>query len=113
MTVDGLTNAVDEIDVGGCPVGPDNPHGNAIIQTITRLGSESAAARRADATRGRTWRVVSTERTNRFGRPTAHTLYPEAAPVLLAAPSSSISARPGFGTNRLVVTRHAPAQRYP
>jgi primary-amine oxidase len=113
MTVDGLANAVDEIDVSGCPVGPDNPYGNAIIQTITRLGSESAAARRADATRGRTWRVVSTERTNRFGRPTAYTLYPEAAPVLLADPSSSISARSGFATNHLWVTRYDPAQRYP
>jgi len=113
MTVDGLANAVDEIDVSGCPVGPDNPYGNAIIQTITRLGSESAAARRADATRGRTWRVVSTERTNRFGQPTAYTLYPEAAPVLLADPSSSISARSGFATNHLWVTRYDPAQRYP
>src|SRR5579864_5407948 len=65
MTVDGLANAVDEIDVSGCPVGPDNRYGNAIIQTITRLGSESAATRRADAARGRTWRVVSTERVNR------------------------------------------------
>src|SRR6266851_221414 len=112
-TVDGLANAVDEIDVSGCPVGPDNPYGNAIIQTITRLGSESAAARRADAARGRTWRVVSTERANRFGRPTAYTLYPEAAPVLLADPSSSISARSGFATNHLWVTRYDPAQRYP
>src|SRR5216683_4167637 len=113
MTVDGLANAVDEIDVSGCPVGPDNPHGNAIIQTITRLGSESAAARRADAARGRTWRVVSTERANRFGQPTAYTLYPEAAPVLLADPPSSISARSGFATNHLWVTRYDPAQRYP
>jgi len=113
MTVDGLANAVDEIDVSGCPVGPDNPYGNAIIQTITRLGSESAAARRADAARGRTWRVVSTERTNRFGWPTGYTLYPEAAPVLLADPSSSISARSGFATNHLWVTRYDPAHRYP
>jgi primary-amine oxidase len=113
MTVDGLANAVDEIDVSGCPVGPDNPYGNAIIQTITRLGSESAATRRADAARGRTWRVVSTGRVNRFGQPTSYTLYPEAAPVLLADPSSSISARSGFATNHLWVTRYDPAQRYP
>ena len=48
MTVDGLANAVEEVDVSGCPVGPDNPYGNAIRQTVTRLGTESAAARRAD-----------------------------------------------------------------
>jgi primary-amine oxidase len=113
MTVDGLANAVDEVDVSGCPVGPDNPYGNAIIQKVTRLASESAAARRADTARGRTWRVVSIERVNRFGQPTGYTLYPEANPVLLADPSSSISARSGFATNHLWVTRYDPAQRYP
>ena len=29
MTVDGLANAVEEVDVSGLPVGPDNPYGNA------------------------------------------------------------------------------------
>jgi primary-amine oxidase len=113
MTVDGLANAVDEIDVTGCPVGPDNPYGNAIRQHVTRLGTESQAARRADAARGRTWRVVSTEQVNRFGRPVSYTLYPEAAPPLLADPSSPVSARAGFATRHLWVTRYDPAQRYP
>src|SRR5216683_7292506 len=40
MTVDGLANAVEEGDVGGLPVGPDNPYGNAIVQTVTRLTRE-------------------------------------------------------------------------
>ena len=113
MTVDGLANAVDEIDVSGCPVGPDNPYGNAIAAQVTRLGRESEAARRADASRGRTWRVVSTEQVNRFGQPVGYTLYPEAAPTLLADPASSVHARAGFATNHLWVTRYDPAQRYP
>jgi len=113
MTVDGLANAVDEIDVSGCPVGPGNPHGNAIAATVTRLRRESGAARRADASRGRTWRVVSTEQVNRLGRPVGYTLYPEAAPTLLADPSSSIYGRAGFATNHLWVTQYDPAQRYP
>ncbi len=113
MTVDGLANAVEEVDAHGVPVGPDNPYGNAIAQTVTRLASESVAARRADASRGRTWRVISTEHVNRFGRPTAYTLYPEANPVLLADPQSSVHARAGFATNHLWVTHYDPAQRYP
>ena len=113
MTVDGLANAVEEVDVSGVPVGPDNPYGNAIAQHVTRLTSESQAVRRADATRGRTWRVVSTERVNRFGRPVSYTLYPEAAPVLLADPSSSVASRAGFAAHHLWVTRYDPAQRYP
>jgi primary-amine oxidase len=113
MTVDGLANAVEEVDVSGLPAGPDNPYGNAIAKTVTRLRSEANAARRGDATRARTWRVLSTERVNRYGRPTAYTLYPDSAPVLLADPSSSVHARAGFAAHHLWVTRYDPAQRYP
>jgi len=113
MTVDGLANAVEEVDVSGLPVGQDNPYGNAIVATVTRLTRESQAARRADGSRGRTWRILSTEQTNRFGRPTSYTLYPESAPVLLADPSAPLTARAGFATNHLWVTRYDPAQRYP
>src|ERR1700728_350668 len=47
MMVDGLANAVEEIDVHGMPMGPENPYGNAISRTITRLERESEAARLA------------------------------------------------------------------
>jgi primary-amine oxidase len=113
MTVDGLANAVEEVDVSGRPIGPDNPYGNALVQEVTRLRTEAEAARRCDASRGRTWRVISTEEVNRFGVPVSYTLYPEAAPVLLADPGSSLSARAGFATNHLWVTQYDPAQRYP
>jgi primary-amine oxidase len=113
MTVDGLANAVEEVDVGGLPIGPDNPYGNAIVATVTRLTRESQAGRRADGSRGRTWRIISTEQANRFGRPTSYTLYPESAPVLLADPDSPLAARAGFAANHLWVTRYDPAHRWP
>ncbi len=112
MTVDGLANAVEEVDVTGRPAGPDNPHGNAITQQVTRLTRESLAGRRVDGARGRTWRVISTEHTNRFGQPTSYTLYPESAPVLLADPDSPLARRAAFATNHLWVTRYDPDQRY-
>jgi len=113
MTVDGLANAVEEVDVSGLPVGPGNPYGNAIVQQVTRLRRESQAGRRTDGSRGRTWRIISTERTNRFGRPTSFTLYPEPTPALLAAPDSPLAARAGFAANHLWVTRYDPDQRWP
>jgi primary-amine oxidase len=113
MSVDGLANAVEEVDVTGLPVGSGNPYGNAIVQRVTRLRSESSAARTADASRGRVWRVISTESANRFGKPVAYTLYPEAQPALLADPSSPLAARAGFASHALWVTRYDPAQRYP
>ena len=113
MTVDGLANAVEEVDVTGRPIGPDNPYGNAIVQEVTRLTRESHAGRRADGAKGRTWRIISTEQNNRFGRPVSYTLYPESAPVLLADPASPVAARAGFAANHLWVTRYDPAERYP
>jgi primary-amine oxidase len=113
MSVDGISNAVDEVDVTGLPIGPDNPYGNAIAQRVTRLSAEAEAARPGDAARGRVWRVVSGARSNRFGKPTAYTLCPEPAPALLADPSSPLAARAAFATRALWVTRYDPAQRYP
>jgi primary-amine oxidase len=113
MSVDGLANAVEEVDVHGLPVGPDNPYGNAIARSVTRLSSEGAAARAGDAARGRVWRVVSTTAANRFGKPTAFTLHPEPSPALLADPASPLAARAAFATRALWVTRYDPAQRYP
>ncbi len=113
MTVDGLANAVEEVDLVGAPAGPDNPYGNAIRQHVTRLGTESQGARLADSSRGRTWRVLSTERANKFGKPVSYTLYPEAAPTLLADASSSVARRAGFASRHLWVTRYDPKQRYP
>src|SRR6266702_857391 len=113
VSVDGMANAVEEVDVSGQPIGPDNPYGNAIVQQVTRLTRESRAGRRADGSRGRTWRIISTERANRFGRPTSYTLYPEPAPVLLADPGSPLAARAGFAANHLWVTRYDADQRWP
>jgi primary-amine oxidase len=112
MMVDGPLNAVDEIDVSGVPVGPANPHGNAITRTITRLTSEASAGRLCAAQLQRVWRVASSEKVNGFGEPTAFTLYPEAAPTLLADPSSSLYDRAGFATKHLWVTRYDPAHQY-
>jgi primary-amine oxidase len=113
MSVDGLENAVEEVDVTGLPIGPDNPYGNAITQVVTRLRSESSGARSGDTARGRVWRVVSTSAVNRFGKPTAYTLCPEPTPPLLADPASPLAARARFASRVLWVTRYDPAQRYP
>ncbi len=113
MMVDGTQNAVDEVDVHGCPAGPQNPYGNALAQTVTRLERESQAGRRVAPEHGRTWRVINTEKTNRLGQPVAYTLYPEAAPTLLADPGSALYLRAAFATQHLWVTRYDPAHRYP
>jgi primary-amine oxidase len=112
MMVDGLSNAVDELDLVRVPSGPDNRYGNAFTRTATRLTRESDA-RLADSTIGRTWRIVNPNSTNRLGQPVAYQLQPEGQPVLLADESSPIARRAAFATKHLWVTRYDPAERYP
>ncbi len=98
MMVDGLTNAVDEIDARRVPIGPGNAYGNAFGLVKTRLQRESDGVRSADSALGRTWHIVNTEKTNRTGAPVGYMLYPQQNPTLLADPSSSISHRATFAT---------------
>src|SRR4029450_10563374 len=72
MTVDGVDNAVDEVELERVPVGPGNRHGNAFTRRVTRLARESDGVRTADASVGRAWHVVNPARTNRPGDPGSH-----------------------------------------
>jgi primary-amine oxidase len=55
MMVDGVANAVDEVDAVRVPVSDANPYGNAFTRSITRLRSESQAQRTNDGSVGRVW----------------------------------------------------------
>ena len=112
MWVDGSANAVEEVDAVRVPMGPDNPYGGAFTAQVTRFRRESEAARQADGTVGRVWHVVSTDRTNRLGRPTGYALVPQHTPVLMADPASSVAQRAAFATQHLWVTRYAEGERY-
>jgi len=112
MQVDGLSNAVDEVDAQRLPMGPGNEHGNAFTRKATRLGTELESGRVADASVARAWHIVNTEKTNRMGRPTGYVLYPEAAPTLMADSESGIAHRAEFATKHLFVTQYNPAEQY-
>jgi primary-amine oxidase len=112
MTVDGVDNAVDEVELERVPLGPGNQYGNAFTRRVTRLRRESEAARTADAAVGRTWQVVNPARTNRLGQPVAYALEPQAGPLLAADAGASVSGRATFATRHLWVTRYHPAERY-
>jgi primary-amine oxidase len=113
MAVDGVTNAVDEVDLRLVPMGDENPHGNAFGQSVTRLRTVSEAQRVADGALDRAWYVRNPNVTNRLGQPVGYALRPEAKPLLAADPASVIARRAAFATRHLWVTRYDPAERYP
>ncbi|MFG6192444.1 primary-amine oxidase [Nonomuraea sp. JJY05] len=109
MTVDGVANAVDEVEV----IAVESPYGNAFGRAVKRLRTEGEGRRDADLAKERTWHVVNPDVRNRLGRPVGYALHPEGKPALLAHPESSISRRAEFATRHLWVTRYHPAERYP
>ncbi|WP_188189888.1 primary-amine oxidase [Nonomuraea sp. SYSU D8015] len=113
MMVDGVTNAVDEVELARVGPGEGNPYGNAFTTTATRLRTEAEAARLAAPASGRSWQVSNPAVANRLGRPVAYALVPQGRPTLLADGSSSIARRAAFATKHLWVTRYDPAERYP
>ena len=113
ITVDGVRNAVEEVEAQRVPMGPGNPYGNAFTQARTRLTRESEARRDADGSVGRAWQIVNPEVSNAVGRPVGYQLLPEGRPALLADAESSIHARATFAAHHLWVTAYDPAERYP
>ena len=112
MTVDGVANTVEEVDVVGVADEAANPYGNAFTTRTTVIEREADAARLADAGCSRTWRIVNHERRNGVGEAVGYKLVPSSTPVLLAQPGSSVAKRAAFATKHLWVTRYDPAERY-
>jgi primary-amine oxidase len=113
MTVDGLRNAVEEVEAERVPMGEGNPYGNAFRRRRTRLSRESDAQRASNQGAVRTWHIVNPEKQNALGGNVGYALHPEGKATLLADDASSIHARATFATNALWVTQYDPAQRYP
>ncbi|MCX6462944.1 MAG: primary-amine oxidase [Pseudonocardiales bacterium] len=113
MTVDGVRNAVEEVEAVRVPMGEGNPYGNAFARRRTRLTRESEARRSADGSVVRSWHVVNPDVTNALGQPVGYALIPEGKATMLADDASSIHARATFATHHLWVTRYDHAERYP
>ncbi|MCG3754796.1 primary-amine oxidase [Amycolatopsis sp. Poz14] len=113
LTVDGVRNCVDELDVAPVAMGENNPWGNAIGRKRTRLRTEREARRKAANHLNRVWAISSAERTNRLGKPTSYVLHPEGQPALLADENSSIARRAAFAREHLWVSRYDRDQLWP
>ena len=111
--IDGPGNSVSEVDFHALPMGPGNPHGNAIGFEERVLATELAAKRRLDLERARYWKVLNPGSLNRFGQPVAFKLMPGGNALPFAHPDSSIGRRAGFMYQHLWVTPYARDEQYP
>jgi len=113
MEVDGAHNSAYRVDVEADPPGLDNPHNNAFRAVSTLLSTEQEAVAKVDASKARTWRVMSSTAKNRLGNPTGFKLLPADTATLFPLASSRISGRAGFARENLWVTPTSHDERFP
>ena len=81
MTVDGVRNTVEEVDVVAVEDDAANPYGNAFTTRTTRARTGGATPPASPTpARSRTWRIVNRDRRNHVGQPVGYTLDPVQQP---------------------------------
>ena len=85
LDVDGEANTVYATESEALPIGPDNPHGLALVQRDTPLRTEQEGKQDYDWHTQRAWKVVNENVANGLGTPVGYKLVPGAAiPPMLA-----------------------------
>jgi primary-amine oxidase len=113
MAVDGDENSFVECNTYAEEEGPGNPYGNAFFEEERVLGTELAAARRANAASQRYWKVINPNKKNYAGSPVAYKLEPSNCVTPFTNPRSPSGKRSGFTQNHVWVTAFDPEERYP
>jgi primary-amine oxidase len=113
LDVDGEANTVMEVDSMALPVSEDNPHGLAVVNRSTPITSESQAARDYDWSTQRSWKVVNSAKTNKFGSPVAYKLVPGACLPPMMDPATTQYLRAPVIGHTLWVTANSPDERWP
>ena len=113
LDIDGVDNAVYQVEYVADPWGPDNPDGTAFREVATLLGHESEAACDVSAESARRFRVVNPARLNRIGDPVAYELMPGETVRPMAQPGSCVRERAQMLDHQLWVTPYRRDERYP
>ena len=112
MAVDGNSTNVVEVNTEPLPPGPENPHNTAFAAREALLSSEHSAMRETNSASSRYWRIESSEKTNRLGRPTAYRLLPSSTATMFASEDSPHAQRAMFAKHNLWVTPTVQSERY-
>jgi primary-amine oxidase len=113
LDVDGEANTVHVTESEALPVGPDNPHGLALVQRSTPLRSEQDGKQDYDWSVQRAWKVVNASTTNSLGTPAGYKLVPGGCfPPMLDAGSPVLKRAQVIG-HTLWVTPFDQEERWP
>ena len=113
MDVDGEQNTVCETHTEAPPIGPENPHGLALVQVSTPLRTEHEGRQDYDWHSQRAWKVINPSRLNAHGAPVAYKLVPSGCFPSLLDPQSPVVQRARAIEHQLWVTPFAEDERWP
>ncbi|HEX3976583.1 MAG TPA: primary-amine oxidase, partial [Solirubrobacteraceae bacterium] len=113
LDVDGDANTVISSESEALPVGPDNPHGVALVQRETALRTESEGMQDYDWSVQRGWKVINPGVRNGLGGPVGYKLVPgDCFPAMLSA-DSPVLRRAQVLSHTLWVTPFDEEERWP
>lgn len=113
LDVDGEDNTVYMSESEMLPVGPENPHGIAMVQRNTPLRTEEEGKQDYDWQTQRSWKVVNDNVKNGIGTPVGYKLVPGGAFPAMVQPSSPVLQRAGVIGHTLWVTPQREDERWP
>lgn len=113
MAVDGPRNTVSEVNFAAVPMGPDNPHGNAIGILETNLAREAEAQRTVNLATARYWKVNSSTRKNAVGAATAYKLVPGTNALPFLDVNAPVGKRAQFMFKHFWATQFDADELYP
>jgi primary-amine oxidase len=113
LDVDGQDNTVYVSESEALPVGPDNPHGLALVQRNTPLRTEKEGKQDYNWHTQRSWKVVNDDVKNALGTPVGYKLVPGGCFPAMLDPSSPVSERAEVIGHNLWVTPYREDERWP
>jgi primary-amine oxidase len=113
MDVDGESNTVYVSESEALPVGPENPHGLALVQRNTPLRTEEEGKQDYEWRTQRSWKVVNDNVKNGLGTSTGYKLVPGACIPAMFDPSSPVLRRAAVIGHTLWVTPYREDERWP
>jgi primary-amine oxidase len=113
LDVDGDANTVQMTESEALPLGPDNPHGLALVQRSTPLRTELEGIQDYDWGTQRAWKVVNDSVTNSLGTPVGYKLVPGGAFPSMLHPDSPVLRRAQVIDHTLWVTPFHQDERWP
>ncbi len=113
LDVDGEKNTVYASQSEALPIGPENPHGLALVQRNTPLRTESEGRQDYDWHTQKSWKVVNDGVENGLGTPVGYKLVPGGCFPAMLDPTSPVLKRAGVVGHTLWVTPYREDERWP